>query len=421
MSIEIDSEDKDYQKALTLYHKSYPLTAYEHNLLSVGTEDIDLDDYIEVEDSTDLYHRDNCYYCEVNGEWYCCDDDFVLVNMARRHTISANINSLSSNQYFFCDRQDEWFSYTHYDRVFIVDRGEHWESEYASNYAYYCDYDDNWYHDSCNAPDDEDAHCIPEYHSQHRNFVIPDGITLGVELEVWCEDAEDVYSNKPDSIMGERDGSLNSVHGVEFIGQPMNYESYTPTCDWYKLLATINNSGTRSQQRDEYGIHISVGRQSLSVETQAKFVLFINANREFSEFIADRTQNTWAEYNKTDAEVIMSEMRHQCSWGSKYSATNIDNGRIEVRIFRSTTSAQRFQVYLDYVYSSVMYAESNMLLEDMISVTSYLNWLALQDGYSALKEYIGTNASRFTQDDERRKELMKMGFIVELTNETPTI
>lgn len=56
-----------------------------------------------------------------------------------------------------------------------------------------------------------------------------------------------------------------------------------------------------------------------------------------------------------------------------------------------------------------------------MSISNYLAWLSQQEKYQALKDFIGDKGSEFLAEDERRKQLVRDGFIVEDSDNTPTI
>ena len=378
------------------------------------------DDYHIPEDDMGYHHVDNLTLCDVGEVYYLDADDFAVYHDDRGHVSSAHVDSLDNGRFFYCERSCEWWSTNRYSSMYIEDMGERWCYDRYHDDAYYCEDNDSYYSSSDEAPRSDR---IPGYHTQSRRWIIPDGITLGVELEVYVDDAEEAYSNRCSEIIGERDGSLDDEHGVEFIGPPMNYDDYLkPRNPWAVTLEAINSAGVADEQDDGYGIHISVGRAALSRETQARFILFINCCQDFSEFIAQRKQNRWAEYDKKDPFHVQNMLSQGGgSWGSKYAATHVEGSRIEVRIFRSVTDPALFQKNIDYVMSAIEYADSSMFVEDMMSVSTYLAWLSKQDKYQALKDFIGKSGESFAEEDARRKELQQNGFIIQSTNQSPTI
>lgn len=399
-----------------------PLTIAQWELAVAN--DLDVDNYYEAEDDDEhRYHSDGLSFCPISELYYTSDDDFETYFDRRGNRGSAHRYSLLGGVFFFCERSGNWYNINRYTSVHVEDLGETWCYEENNDELTYCDANDCYYYDTDNMPDDEDDDGIPSYHSQARRWNVPDGITLGVELEVYVEDAQFAYNERDERIIGERDGSLDDRHGVEFIGQPMNYGHYLTTdSPWHATLKGIREAGGLATQPDGYGIHISVGRQSISSETQARFILFINACQEFSEFIAEREQNRWAEYNKKNPTEVCAIMAQTSgSWGDKYSATNVTYERIEVRIFHSTINPSKFQKNLDYVMSAIEYAESTLVVEDMLSISSYLAWLSTTEGYLDLKDFIGTKGSEFALHDKRRIELATNGFIISTTTDQPTI
>lgn len=219
---------------------------------------------------------------------------------------------------------------------------------------------------------------VPGYHSQRRDYPIPTGseYTIGVELETYCPDAGECYMRRPAGMIGERDGSLDSYHGVEFIGPPLTFNQYAEGFMWKPHLEMLRANGAKSwfasDNHTQYGMHISVGRQNLDNEVALRFVLLVNCNQTLSEKIAGRKQNRWAEYDMKDHDDATHAVRHQGS--DKYSATNIRQERIEVRIFRGTLDWSGFMRNVEYVQSALKFCET----ADISQVTNsdtYLKWV----------------------------------------------
>lgn len=308
---------------------------------------------IPVDDEDNAYDIDDLHRCEISEEFYASDGDFHTIHTRSRSVERAHRRAIrNSGDYFYCERSEEYWHEGYYTQVYVEDMGETWCFEENDHCLHYCDENDSYYYDEDEMPSSDR---IPGYHTQRRNWQIPDGITLGVELEVYVDDAEEAYVNRNSEIIGERDGSLDDEYGIEFIGPPMNYDRYFKADNpWKRTLEAINDAGTCPEQDDGYGMHISVGRAALSDDTQARFILFINCCQDFSEFIAQRPQNRWAEYDKKNPEHVLQMSRSTGdSWGSKYAATHVDRHRIEVRIFRSVTDKSLFQKNVDYVMSAM--------------------------------------------------------------------
>lgn len=418
---EITMDEQELEELQGRIANKEPISASEFAMLSKDNNEPD--DYVQPEDDYGTYyHTDKLHYCEVGEQYYLDRSDFARFHGHRGMQGLAHVDSLDNGAFFYCERSREWWSNRRYSSMYIQDISETWCYDEYSDDVYYCESDDYYYTSLDEAPESDR---IPGYHTQSRNWRVPDGITLGVELEVYVEDACDAYANRNSEIIGERDGSLDDTNGIEFIGPPMNYDRYFKMDNpWKRTLEAINDAGVEEEQDDGYGMHISVGRACVSQETQARFILFINCCQDFSEFIAQRGQNRWAEYDKKDPHHVSSMMTMASTgdcWGTKYSATHVDRHRIEVRIFRSVTDPKLFQKNVDYVMSALEYADTHLFVEDMMSVSNYLAWLSTQDKYQALKDFIGEDGSKFADEDTRRKQMQEFGFIIEETNQPPTI
>lgn len=270
---------------------------------------------------------------------------------------------------FYCDRshrryaEDDFRAFEVEGRTICLDA---YEDEL---YAWESDGEYHW------EPEPDDY--IPDYHSRPRDFRCPDGdaYTLGVELEVYCPDAQDCYAQRPDGIIGERDGSLDGYHGVEFIGPPRTFDEYvSDAVGWRGFLKSLRMRD--AEGRDGYGMHVSVGRQNVDEAHQARFILLLNACQEMSEEIAGREQNQWANYRHKDARDAWDAARNG---SSHYSATAVDAQRVEVRIFQSTTDDSRFMANIEYVQAAMEYTR-DAAVSKCLSADGFRVWLAKHSG-----------------------------------------
>jgi hypothetical protein len=219
---------------------------------------------------------------------------------------------------------------------------------------------------------------VPHYHSQRRDWPTPtvSDYTIGVELETYCQDAGECYMNRPTGMIGERDGSLDGYHGVEFIGPPMTFGQYVGGEMWKPHLAYLRSQGAKSwyasDSHSQYGMHVSVGRQNLDNETALRFVMLLNCNQNLSEKIAGRKENRWASYDMKDHDDATHAVRYQGT--DKYSATNIRQERIEVRIFRGTLDWSGFMRNVEYVQSALKFSETAEIAQ-VTTADAYLKWV----------------------------------------------
>jgi hypothetical protein len=159
--------------------------------------------------------------------------------------------------------------------------------------------------------------------------------------------------------------------------------------DWRKLLKMLRESGSAASdpyETQSYGMHVSVNRAALSVKNQVKFVSFMNNNQKLSETVAQRTANEYAQYGLKDpGEINYFMQRGRRS--DKYQATRIDNGRIEVRIFKSVLEDWKFLKNIEYVHSAIGFAKDKE--QSDLSDGNYIDWLdAKKRKYPHLHRFI---------------------------------
>ena len=423
-----DEMDIALENAKQRLDSGLSLSYLEH--LALENAGVEMEDYVCPKDDRDgrWYMREDLAFCPLTEEYYSDEASFERGVDKHGDEIYAHSTAFHNRNWFYCSRSEKWWSCYNYTSVHVEDLGEVWCEEEFGELLSYCEYDGYWYYDVDEMPLEDEGYgnSIPSYHSQRRSWNVPDGITLGVELEVYVNDAVGAYENRPEGIIGERDGSLDDTCGVEFIGAPLNYEDYRVGGVWDKMLDVIQEytDSDSFAQGDGYGMHISLGREPIAHDIQARFILFINNCQSFSEFVADRGQNRWAEYDKKDVKYVQETMgvldKGDC-WGGKYSATHVDRHRIEVRIFRSTIDKDMFQKNIDYVMSALDYATQHEDIAEVISVCHYLAWLGKQEKYDALRKFVGDKGSRFQEDDARRVALATQGFAIESTTDQPSI
>jgi hypothetical protein len=344
---------------------------------------------------------DNSQQCDNTGKYYPHNESFVSVRV-RGMRIEEWHADANDCDYFWCDISQEYYCSSHFDQS-ETDQGETICGDIAGDWGYYWDNHHEWY---AQQPED----CIPGYHDGYRNWPIPSGgDTYGVELETYCEDYKDLYENMLPHFTGERDGSLDMTYGVEYISPPQLLHNCLN--DWKRMIDTINAHGGDSGDVDgnEYGMHVSIGRQTIDIEHQVKFVAFINTNPNLSSHVADR-RSSYAKFNIRDIEDARQAVRYGGN-GPKYSATNICSNRIEVRIFAGTVEWWQFAKNIEYVASVLAYVRSNSA--NKLTDNEYIAWMVDKKEvypqlYSFLKEkqYFARLEIR-QKFDEKKAEIQK--------------
>jgi hypothetical protein len=178
---------------------------------------------------------------------------------------------------------------------------------------------------------------------------------FGVELEVKVKNecaVTDVYGRiVRHGFIGERDGSLDDILGIEIVGKPMTFEQNRDK--WLPLLSNIRGSAVGWNAGTGYGMHVSLNRTSMTMLHQGKVLVFIHGNKNLCEKVAGRKETSWARYHSKklgDAKNGSDE---------KYQAISLrDATRMEVRIFRSTLSPEGFMRNLEFVAAIVAFTKS---------------------------------------------------------------
>jgi hypothetical protein len=343
------------------------------------------------------------FFCEVTEKYYSAENfsrNYGYIRPDIHHLgYFCKQACLEADLMYCCEAACRYYLTSAHPRAHYRGRLNQWvclsnvenSSEWYENGLY------SWYEVEDEYDDDDLEDGIPYYHSCNRNWAIPNGTTFGVELETYCRRYLDAYNKRPEGIIGERDSSLHDEYGVEYIGPPLLFADYAdPEGMWKQMLKVLRNHGAKSYNAGVgYGMHVSVGRKGIPMDVQAKFVLFINSNKSFSEKIAGRRESNWAAYNIRDHGQAESAVRF--GYGGKYSATNIESHRIEVRIFRGTLFEDGFMKNMEYVASSLEFARE-AALEDL-NVEKFLEWIKDKtDQYPTLiqwlhtKNYYGENA-----------------------------
>ena len=207
---------------------------------------------------------------------------------------------------------------------------------------------------SCSEPD-EDEDGIPGYHSTPRCYSTGNRLCFGVELELKAKSSStlaDVYSAATDyGLIGERDGSLDAELGIELVAKPLsltgNLELWLPLLDELRGKCVGWDAGTG------YGMHVSINRTALSSFHQGKLLVFVNGNKELCEHVAGRAETHWAKYAKKHIRDAKKTS------GEKYEALSMrSSSRLEMRIFRSTLSAEGFSRNVEFAAACVEFARN---------------------------------------------------------------
>ena len=240
---------------------------------------------------------------------------------------------------------------------------------------------------------------VQGYHSGSRAFLHRDvdfnnpGL-LGLEIETYV--AGSVADNVHKAINGrlilaERDGSLDSTHGVEFIFRPITLDNLTEDSyvgQWAKAMREAGSQGFRAG--DRYGMHINVNIGPWSKLHVGKFCHCLNSQsfRELHQKVAGRNENNYFRFNNGRVK----DFRHETD---KYLAAANRGSRVEVRIFRSALNWDRIRRNSEYVDSFIAFSRDNSMRN--LTVENYFRFLGLAHNhkrYQLLRTFLGLHTPK---------------------------
>ena len=295
-------------------------------------EDAGIDGVQYAEDSEQFIDEDDGYLCE-SGKFYESDDDFITINTGRRSTVTYHTDNISEREYFQCDRSGEYFSNDNYSQIEV--EGEYICQELYEDDLYYWDSDEEYHWE----PEPESN--IPDYHDEDRPDEWDSVLGYGIELEVYVDSPEAIHDKLPDGFLGEKDGSICEMHGIEIVGAPLKLEDYYSKDNnpWIKVFRDLDVECVQIPSSN-YGMHINISKGLFISELhQAKFVVAINNLKRIAQIVARRTNvynGGYAENRKMEAKT------------SKFEPVNVKDNVLEVRIFKSTTSFDNMLVSIEF-------------------------------------------------------------------------
>lgn len=339
--------------------------------------------------SSEVFGINDGVYCE-NCVTYCdgCCEYFI-------HTGAHFFDSICEDcqdEYYSCDECGE--APIHCDETTTAsDMGGVYCDRCTNSYLWFCRQCQEWYRDSDN---DE---CGGEYQYGINDYSFkPDPVFhakadertntyFGFELEVEAvhdtinHGVEIVKKHTTDDLVYlKSDGSLND--GFEIVTHPMSHEFAMGDFPW-QMLEDLRVAGFRSWNTDTCGLHVHVSRRAFADRSHLwKWTYLINKNVNECIQLAGRNSH-YARFNgvkDTSDVVLRKKMAEQ-----RYTAINLIPSRtVEVRIFKGSLRIPRVKTALDFMQSSIEFA----------------NKLSIKDASSGktwdmFKDYVGEHAVRF--------------------------
>ena len=164
------------------------------------------------------------------------------------------------------------------------------------------------------------------------------------------------------------DGSLDN--GFEIVTAPCSYAYHKKRWeDFFKNDKCMQQ--LKGWNTDTAGLHIHIGRATLTPTDIGKILVFINdeTNNEFINAIAGRDSSQWA---KKSPKKITDSLHSS----EKYEAVNLSHSEtIELRIFRSNISRYGFYRILEFVDALVHFVGESSLATTSLHYKAFYHFM----------------------------------------------
>tara|TARA_Y100001973_G_C5193522_1_gene332599 strand:+ start:611 stop:2275 length:1665 start_codon:yes stop_codon:yes gene_type:complete len=214
------------------------------------------------------------------------------------------------------------------------------------------------------------------------------------------------------------DGSLtrNGNKGFELVSRPISFKAIqkldlqNKLFRYKKYLKSLNNSNC--------GMHVHMSRNSFSPLGMVKVAKIIYENREFSRFIAQRTEtdlNEWTPINRSQYENLIKEIVYQKDrdsffkrgintvFGGKYNALNFskrnDEGlgvTIECRLFKSVMDNVFLRKNIEFLQALKEYSRVTSFKN--VNINTFLGFVKSNyKSYENLNKFLNQNKQEMQQ------------------------
>ena len=337
-------------------------------------------DIVELDDGK---HCTSCLNsCDSCGEWYKYLDN--------THWF-ADICGDCQDDYFACPQCDRVQSFN--DSVSSTDSEETLCSRCADRYWTYCGECSEWYADNSNDEcDDAYRYGINDYSFKptpifHYTPEKPSNTFFGFELEV--EAVHETISTGVDIVRKyvtddlvylKGDSSLND--GFEIVTHPMTHDWAMEKFPW-EMIEKLRRAGYRSWDTDTCGLHVHASRASFVDRSHLwKWTYLINKNNRECIELAGRNSHYAQFYGvkPTSDIVLRKEMPRE-----RYVAINLNPAHtVEVRIFRGSLRVPRVKTALDFMQSTIEFA-NKLTIKDASAGNTW----------GMYRDYVGEHSHRF--------------------------
>ncbi len=320
--------------------------------------------------------------CDACGEWH-------KYNSAKNYF--TDVCQDCQDDHFGCPNCDKT---THYDdSVSSTDSEETWCSRCASRYWEYCGDCGEWYSDMDNDQcDDAYRYGINDYSFKptpifHYKPEKPSQTFFGFELEV--EAVHETISRGVDIIREHAtdellylkgDGSLND--GFEIVTHPMTHDWAMEKFPW-EMIEKLRRAGYRSWDTDTCGLHVHASRTSFVDRSHLwKWTYLINKNNKECIELAGRNSHYAQFYGvKPTSDIVLKKAMPR----ERYVAINLNpKHTVEVRIFKGSLRIPRVKTALDFMQSTIEFANKLTIKEASVGNT-----------WGMYRDYVGEHSHRF--------------------------
>ena len=189
----------------------------------------------------------------------------------------------------------------------------------------------------------------------------------------------------------KKDSSISN--GFEIVSHPMTLNFWNAGADdfWNALKKLTKHC--ESWSVDNCGIHVHVGRTTFeSTDHTAKFMAFINNNRLFSAFIAERYNAKQAPFIDLTNSTTALNIASYAAPIDRHTAVNVQKTlpTVEVRIFKGNMRKRKIMKNIEFVHAVQSYTKK-ATFEDM-AVKDFIAFVAGEQVtypnlYSYIKKY----------------------------------
>ena len=293
-------------------------------------------------------------------------------------------NFLSYNEISHCDDcgitmwNDDSYSVDHGDRHVCEEccNDNYYYSENSDTYRHNDDYDEDDYdYDDSSGTYSYDTDVL-EYCGFNKlpkeNTVDYYGIELEVERRRDCpyDIAESINSMFNGFAICKSDGSLDN--GFEIVTGPSSFKYHKTK--WEEFFnSRLCQDNLKGWNTDTAGLHIHIGRKSLTPLNIGKILVFINddMNKDFINHIAGRSSEQWA---KKSPKKVSDVLRPT---GEKYEAVNTNHhATIELRIFRSNIARHGFYRVLEFTDAMVNFVKQTNCTTTSLHYSAFTRYVS---------------------------------------------